>query len=240
MTRHIETRVGGIAETVLMPGDALQAKFIATNFLENVSQFNGDRGMLGFTGEYKDVPVSVLGSGLGVPSMGIYSYELYKFFDVENIIKVGMASGLAEGIELRDIVIAQAACTNSNFVKQYNLKGSFAPIADYELLNAAVKAAEVLDKKIKVGNALTTDAFYRDQTASVNCPMKNWQKMGVLAVDMETAGLYATSAWLGKKSLSVLTIADMVFTDDVVCPEEKQEHYTDIIKIALEAAVAVL
>ena len=237
MMRHIETRVGGIAQTVLMPGDALQAKFIATNFLEDVSQFNGDRGMLGFTGTYKGMPISVLGSGLGVPSVGIYSYELYKFFDVQNIIKVGSASGLAEDVALRDVIIAQGACTNSAFVKQYNLKGSFAPIGDYGLLNAAVNSARAWEKSYKVGNVLTTDSFYRDQTASVNCPMKNWQKLGVLAVEMETAGLYATAAWLGKKALALLTITDLVFEDDILSADERHEHFMSLVEVALEAAI---
>ncbi|MCL2236293.1 MAG: purine-nucleoside phosphorylase [Defluviitaleaceae bacterium] len=234
MTPHIETRAGEIAKTVLMPGDPLRAKFIATNFLEDARQFNGVRGMLGFTGKYKGQQLSVMGSGMGIPSMGIYAYELYKFFEVETIIRVGTAGGIAEGIALRDIVIAQGACTDSNFISQFGLKGTFAPIADFDLVTSAVNAAKSAGKAVRVGNVLTSDVFYGDDPNT----MKDWQKMGVLAVEMEAAGLYATAARLNKKAMAVLTISDMVFTEEATTPEERQESFTDMMKIALEAAIS--
>lgn len=234
MTPHIETRVGEIAKTVLMPGDPLRAKFIATNFLENAQQFNGVRGMLGFTGNYKGHQLSVMGSGMGIPSMGIYAHELYKFFEVETIIRVGTAGGIAQEINLRDIVIAQAACTDSNFISQYGLNGTFAPIADFELITSTVNAAKQFGKVPFVGNVLTSDVFYNDNPEA----MKNWQKMGILAIEMEAAGLYATAARLGKKAIAILTISDMVFTDEATSPQERQESFTDMMKIALEAAIS--
>jgi len=234
MTPHIETRVGEIAKTVLMPGDPLRAKFIAANFLEDAQQFNGVRGMLGFTGNYKGHQLSVMGSGMGIPSMGIYAHELYEFFEVETIIRVGTAGGIAEGINLRDIVIAQAACTDSNFISQYNLNGTFAPIADFDLITATVNAAKQAGKTPFVGNVLTSDVFYNDNPEAT----KSWQRMGVLAVEMEAAGLYATAARLGKKAMAILTISDMVFTNEATTAQERQESFTDMMQIALEAAIS--
>jgi purine-nucleoside phosphorylase len=240
MTPHIEAKMGEIAPMVLMPGDPLRAKFIADNFFEEAAQFNGVRGMLGFTGTYKGQRLSVMGSGMGIPSMGIYAYELFKFYEVESIIRVGTAGGIAEGIGLRDIVIAQGACTDSDFVKQYGLAGHFAPIADFGLLSAAVKAAHDAGKDVQVGNILTSDVFYGDfgGPAEDNPVMKGWQKMGILAVEMEAAGLYATAARMGKKALTILTISDLVFTHEATSAQERQESFTDMMKIALEAAVA--
>jgi purine-nucleoside phosphorylase len=218
-----------------MPGDPLRAKFIAGNFLENSRQFNGVRGMLGFTGEYKGHELSVMGSGMGVPSIGIYAYELYKFFEVDSIIRVGTAGGIAPDISIRDIVIAQGACTNSAFINQYGLAGTFAPIADYSLLASAVRATEESGKVCRVGNVLTSDIFYGD--CRDKSDMLGWQKMGVLAVEMETSGLYATAARLGKKALAILTISDMVFTGEATSADERQEAFTDMVEIALEAAI---
>jgi len=236
MTAHIEAKVGEIAPVVLMPGDPLRAKFIADNFFEDVQQFNAVRGMLGFTGTYKGTRLSVMGSGMGVPSMGIYCYELYKFYGVEAIVRVGTAGGIAEGIALRDIVIAQGACTDSDFVKQFGLAGHFAPIADFDLLISAAHAAHSAGKAVRVGNVLTSDVFYGDDPE--NTAMKKWQKMGVLAVEMEAAGLYATAARLGKKALSILTISDLVFTHEATSAQERQESFTDMMKIALEAVLS--
>ncbi|MDR2167482.1 MAG: purine-nucleoside phosphorylase [Clostridiales bacterium] len=234
MTAHIEAKIGEIAPIVLMPGDPLRAKFIAENFFDEPVQFNGVRGMLGFTGNYKGTRLSVMGSGMGIPSMGIYAYELFRFYEVESIIRVGTAGGIADGIALRDIVIAQGASTDSDFVRQFGLAGHFAPIADYGLLSAAVKAAKDAGKAARVGNILTSDVFYADNPAA----MKDWQKMGILAVEMEAAGLYATAARLGKKALTILTISDLVFTHEATSAQERQESFTDMMKIALEAAIS--
>ncbi|MCL2396731.1 MAG: purine-nucleoside phosphorylase [Defluviitaleaceae bacterium] len=233
MTPHIEAKKGQVAQVVLMPGDPLRAKFIAENFLVDVVQFNGVRGMLGYTGQYKGRLVSVMGSGMGIPSMGIYAHELFSFYDVERIIRVGTAGGISPHLALRDVVIAMGACTNSNFVGQYNLAGHFAPIADYRLLAAAVKHAEKAGVAYRVGNVITSDTFYGDDTAA----MAGWLKMGVLAVEMETAGLYALAARLGKQALAILTISDMVFTQEVTTAQERQNSFTQMMEIALETAI---
>jgi len=233
MTPHIEAKKGDIAKTVLMPGDPLRAKFIAENFFDDATQFNGVRGMLGYTGKYRGVPLSVMGSGMGVPSMCIYAHELFTFYDADSIIRVGTAGGIADGLALRDIVIAMGASTNSGFMAQYGLAGQFAPIADYGLLENAVKSARNAGVACKVGNVLTSDTFYGDDAAA----MANWRKMGILAVEMETAGLYVTAARLGKKALAVLTISDLVFTHEVTTAQERQESFLDMMKIALDAAI---
>ena len=233
MTPHIEAKKGQIAQTVIMPGDPLRAKFIAENFLTDAMQFNGVRGMLGFTGLYKGMPISVMGSGMGIPSMGIYSHELFTFYDVERIIRVGTAGGISPDLALRDIVMAMGACTNSSFMRQYDLQGDYAAIASYELLRVAVKAARSAQVEYKVGNVLTSDTFYNDDADS----MKGWHKMGVLAVEMEAAGLYATAARLGKQALAILTISDLVFTHEQTSPEERQESFTEMMRVALDASV---
>lgn len=233
MTPHIEAKVGEIAETVLMPGDPLRAKFIAENFLDNAHKFNGVRGMLGYTGEYKGKRLSVMGSGMGIPSIGIYAYELFKFYGVDAIIRVGTAGGIADGVNLRDIVIAQGACTDSNFISQYGINGTFAPIADFGLVLAAAKAAKSTKSAVHVGNVVTSDVFYGDDPDA----LKKWQKMGVLAVEMEAAGLYATAARMGKKALAILTVSDLVFTHEATSAKERQESFTDMMGIALETAI---
>ena len=234
MTPHIEAKINDIAKIVIMPGDPLRAKFIAGEFLEEAIQFNGIRGMLGYTGQYKGISVSVMGSGMGMPSMGIYSYELYKFYDVDSIIRVGTAGGIASGLDLRDIVIAMGTCTNSNFMAQYGLAGHFAPIADHGLLEASIKCANKAGAHYRVGNVLTSDTFYGDNDAEA---MKSWQKMGVLAVEMEAAGLYATAARLSKKALAIMTISDLVFTKEATTAAERQESFTKMVEIALETAL---
>jgi len=231
MTPHIEAKKGDIAKTVIMPGDPLRAKFIAENFLDDAVQFNGVRGMLGYTGKYGGHALSVMGSGMGIPSIGIYAHELFTFYDVDAIIRVGTAGGIAEGLALRDIVIAMGACTNSNFMDQYGLAGHFAPLADYGLLEKAVKCAEAAGVACKVGNVLTSDTFYGDDPNA----MAGWRKMGVLAVEMEAAGLYATAARLGKKALAILTISDLVFTHEATTAQERQSSFTKMMEIALEA-----
>lgn len=230
-TPHIEAKIGDIAPTVIMPGDPLRAKFIAENFLEDIKCFNNVRGMLGYTGYYKGREVSTMGHGMGMPSVGIYTYELFNFYEVENIIRVGSAGGISDDIELRDIVIAQGACTNSNYAHQYELPGTFAPIASYVLLEEAVRIAREKDLPIRVGNVLTSDTFY-DDSASLD----RWRKMGVLAVEMEAAALYMNAARAGKNALCICTISDLPFKGEECSSEERQTTFTQMMELALEMA----
>lgn len=231
-TPHINAKAGEIAKTVLMPGDPLRAKFIAENYLEDVNCFNSVRNMLGFTGTYKGKRVSVMGSGMGMPSIGIYSYELFNFYDVDNIIRIGSAGGIADDIKLRDIVIAMGASTNSNYADQYNLPGTFAPIADFGLLRKAVETAEKLGIKTVVGNVLSSDRFYDDNKETNSL----WKKMNVLCVEMEAAALYMNAARASKKALCILTISDHVFTGEALSAEDRQNTFRDMMEIALEIA----
>lgn len=230
-TPHNSAKPGEIAETVLMPGDPLRAKFIAENFLENTVQYNTVRGMYGFTGTYKGARVSVQGSGMGIPSIGIYSYELYNFYNVQNIIRVGTAGAIADGLDVGDVVIAMGACTDSSFAVQYGLSGSFAPTASFGLLEKAVKAAREMGLTISVGNVLSTDVFYSADAEAV----KKWAKMGVLAVEMECAGLYMNAACAGKNALGVLTVSDHIFTGKSASADERQTSFTSMMEVALEA-----
>ena len=231
-TPHIDAKPGDIAKTVLMPGDPLRAKFIADNFLQNPVQFNQTRGMLGFTGTYKGAPVSAMGSGMGCPSIGIYSYELFHFYGVENIMRVGTAGAVSLDLHIGDIVLAQGACTNSDFVRQYNLPGSFAPIASFELLEKAAAQVRAKGLKLAVGNVLSSDTFYDDDDTA----MKRWQKMGVLCVEMEAAALYLNAARAGKNALTILTISDEVFTGKATTALERQTAFTNMMEVALETA----
>jgi purine-nucleoside phosphorylase len=231
-TPHNEAKAGEIAKTVLMPGDPLRAKFIAETYLEDVVCFNKVRNMLGFTGTYKGKKVSVMGGGMGMPSIGIYSYELFHFYDVDNIIRIGSAGGIADHIKLRDIVIGMGASTNSNIAAQYQLPGTFAPIADFGLLRKAVEAAEKLNIKTVVGNVLSSDTFY-DDNKDANAL---WRKMNVLAVEMEAAALYMNAARAGKNALCILTISDHVFTGESLSAEDRQLTFRDMMEIALEIA----
>ncbi|CUH92136.1 purine-nucleoside phosphorylase [Herbinix luporum] len=231
-TPHNKAKAGDIAKTVLMPGDPLRAKFIAENYLEDVVCFNTVRNMLGFTGKYKGKTVSVMGSGMGMASIGIYSYELYNFYDVDNIIRIGSAGGIADNIMLRDIVIGMGASTNSNYAAQYKLPGTFAPIADFGLLRKAVETGEKLGIKTVVGNILSSDTFY-DDNKEANLL---WKKMNVLCVEMEAAALYMNAARAGKKALCILTISDHVFTGEALSAEDRQNTFRDMMEIALEIA----
>lgn len=231
-TPHNEAKPGDIAKTVLMPGDPLRAKFIAETYLEDVSCFNRVRNMLGFTGYYKGKRVSVMGGGMGMPSIGIYSYELFNFYDVDNIIRIGSAGGIADHVKLRDIVIAMGASTNSNYAAQYRLPGTFAPIADYELLSKAVEAAKRLNIKTVVGNVLSSDTFYDDNKEANSL----WKKMNILAVEMEAAALYMNAARAGKRALCILTISDHVFTGESLPAEDRQNTFREMMEIALEIA----
>lgn len=232
-TPHIAaTEKDAFAKTVLMPGDPLRAKFIAENFLENPVLVNNTRGVQGYTGFYKGKRVSVMASGMGMPSIGIYSYELYNFYDVETIIRVGSAGAISPELKLRDVVFGLGACTNSDYAMQYKLPGTFAPTADFETLQKAVNAAEKLGVKPYVGNLFSSDTFYDDASS-----LADWQKMGVLAVEMEAAALYMNAARSGKKALAICTISDCPLTGGEVCTaQEREQTFNKMIEIALETA----
>ena len=238
-TPHIKASASDFAKTVLMPGDPYRSELIAKNFLTNAVLVNDVRGVKGYTGTYKGVPVSVMASGMGMASIGIYSYELYNFFDVENIIRVGSAGSYKQDVKLRDIVIAQAACFDSSYDKQFSLPGTFAPIADYSLLEKCVLSAKESGANYHVGNILSTDAFYGDleNTPDYEKPVNAWGKMGVLAVEMEAAALYMNAARAKKKALCICTISDSLVTGETLGADERQNSFTEMIKIALETAV---
>ena len=231
-TPHISANKGEIAKTVLMPGDPLRAKYIAEEYLTDVKVFNNVRNMLGFTGYYNGKQISVMGSGMGMPSIGIYSYELFSQYDVENIIRIGSAGALADNVKLKDICIAMGACTDSNYASQYGLAGTYAPIADFTLLEKNVNAARTLNLIVDVGNVLSSDIFYNDDN-SVN---DGWRKMGVLAVEMEAAALYMNAARLKKKALCMVTISDHLYRKEALSAAERQTGFNDMIKAALTAA----
>lgn len=222
-----------IAKTVLMPGDPLRAKLVADNFLEDVTCFNTVRNMLGYTGTYKGKKVSVMGSGMGMPSIGIYSYELFNFYDVDNIIRVGSAGSISERVNVKDIILAMGACTNSNYMSQYHVPGTFAPIADYRLLKAAEEAATKKGLNVEVGNVLSSDTFYN---ADAETATPAWKKMGVLAVEMEAAALYANAAYAKKSALCVLTVSDSILTGEALSAEERQTGFSQMLELALEIA----
>lgn len=230
-TPHIEAKAGDFAKTVLMPGDPLRAKFIAETFLTDAKLINNVRGVQGYTGTYKGKRVSVMASGMGMPSIGIYSYELFNFYDVENIIRVGTAGVIRPDLKVRDIVIGQGACTNSSYSRQFDLPGDFAPICSFELLQKAVKAAEDMGITPIVGNLYSSDTFYDDSMG-----LSKWQKMGVLAVEMEAAALYMNAARAGKNALAICTISDNPFTGEATTSEERQLNFTKMMEIALEIA----
>ncbi len=232
-TPHIAaTEKDAFAKTVLMPGDPLRAKYIAENFLENPVLVNNTRGVQGYTGYYKGKRVSVMASGMGMPSIGIYSYELFNFYDVETIIRVGSAGAISPDLHLRDVIFGMGACTNSSYARQYNLPGDFAPIADYETLQNAVKAADTLGVKPFIGNLFSSDTFYDDANS-----LAEWQKMGVLAVEMECAALYMNAARAGKRALAICTISDCLLSGGEECTAlEREQTFNKMIEIALEAA----
>lgn len=231
-TAHITAEVGEFAKTVLMPGDPLRSLFIAEKFLSDARLVNNVRGVQGYTGTWKGVPVSVQASGMGIPSIGIYSWELYNFYNVENIIRVGSAGGISDKLRLMDVVAAQGASTDSNFAHQFNLNGSFAPIADWELLSTSVACAAARGVNMKVGNVFSSDNFYNDGADGAD----QWKKMGVLAVEMEAAGLYLTAARAGKRALCICTISDHLYRPEELTPEERQTSLTGMIEIALDTA----
>lgn len=232
-TPHINATPEQIAKTVLMPGDPLRAEFVARNFLENAVLFNNVRGISGYTGTYKGKSVSVMASGMGMPSMGIYSYELFNFFEVENIIRIGSAGAISDKLALRDIVLGMGACTNSSYSDQYHLGGTFAPIASYRLLNETAKIADSLNLSYKVGNLLSSDTFYNEFSEDTMA----WGKMGVLAVEMEAAALYMNAARAGKNALAICTVSDSLVTGESLPAYERQTSFTDMMTLALELAI---
>ena len=234
-TPHFKATPADFAKTVLMPGDPLRSKFIAENFLESPRLVNNVRGIQGYTGTYKGVPVSVMASGMGMPSIGIYSYELYNFFGVENIIRVGSAGGLADDVQLRDVIIGMGACTNSAYQDQYKFNGNYAPIADYELLSHAVDEAKALGVRYKVGNLLSSDIFYHADP-SFN---QAWYRMGVLGVEMEAAALYMNAAAAGKRALAICTVSDHILRGEALDADARQNTFTDMMKIALNVAASM-
>ena len=232
-TPHNGAIKGDIAKTVLMPGDPLRAKFIADTYLQDVRCFNTVRNMLGYTGTYQGVPVSVMGGGMGMPSIGIYSYELFNFYGVESIIRVGSAGGIADEVKVRDVVAGMGACTNSNYAHQYQLPGTYAPIASFDLLERAVAAGRDQGVELKVGNVLSSDTFYDDNDQAT----VSWQKMGVLAVEMEAAALYMNAARANKKALCLLTISALPLKGESLSAEERQTSFTQMMEIALAVAI---
>lgn len=231
-TPHNKAEAGDIAKVVLMPGDPLRAKYIAETYLTEVKCFNSVRNMLGFTGKYKGKELSVMGGGMGIPSISIYSYELYKFYDVDTIIRIGSAGALQEDIALKDIVMAQGACTDSRFAYQYELPGTFAPIADFSLLEKAVAEARALDIPFKVGNVVSSDIFYNAYPDVA----KKWADMGALCLEMEAAALYMNAAKLKKKALAILSISDHIIKGTELSAEERQTGFSNMMEIALRMA----
>ena len=234
-TPHIKATSADFAKTVLMPGDPLRSKFVAETFLENPRLVNNVRGIQGYTGTYKGVPVTVMASGMGMPSIGIYSYELYNFFGVENIIRIGSAGGLADNVQLRDVLIGMGACTNSAYQDQYKLNGNYAPIASFDLLREAVKEAEGLGVRYQVGNLLSSDVFYHADPDFND----GWYKMGVLGVEMEAAALYMNAAKAGKRALAICTVSDHILRGEALDADARQSTFTDMMKIALNVAVTM-
>ena len=238
-TPHINAKKEDFAKTVLMPGDPLRAKFIAENFLTEPKLVNNVRGVQGHTGTWKGVPVTVMASGMGMPSIGIYSWELFNFYDVQNIIRIGSAGALQDDLKLRDIVAGQAACTDSNYVKSFGFGDSatFAPIADYTLLSTAVSTAKAHGVQMRVGNIVSSDTFYSAEGQSL---ADLWKRMGALAVEMEGAALYANAAYAGKRALCICTISDHIYRpEDNLPAEERQSSFTQMMEIALDTAAAM-
>ncbi len=228
----MEAEKENVARVVLMPGDPLRAQYVAENFLEDPILFNDVRNMYGYTGTYKGKKISVMGSGMGIPSIGIYAHDLYTYFDVDAIIRIGSAGAVADDVHTRDVVIAMSASTNSNFAEQFHLQGTLAPTADYEMLKYAVEAGEKTGAVVKVGSIYSSDTFY-NADPNLNDKIR---ELGMLCVEMETAGLYMTAASLHKKALGILTISDEIFTGKELSVLERQESFDEMIEIALETA----
>ena len=238
-TPHIKATPADFGQTVLMPGDPLRAKYIAEHFLEAPVLVNNVRGVQGYTGLYKGVRVSVMASGMGMPSIGIYSRELYEAYDVRNIMRIGSAGAIQPDINLKDIVIAMGASMDSNYQAQFHLMGTFAPICSFEMLHAATAAAEELGAVYHVGNILSSDFFYDDDEGVPDAlnPKKNWQKMGIMAIEMESAALYLNAARLRKNALCICTVSDQLVRHEYLSADERQTGFEQMMKVALETAV---
>ena len=231
MTAHINAaKKGEIAESILLPGDPLRAKFIAENFLDNPKCYNEIRGMLGYTGTYKGVPVSVQGTGMGMPSMGIYSWELISEYGVKNLIRIGSAGSFQEKVKLKDIVFGVSTSTDSNYAHTFNINGTYSPCADFDLLLKAKACADKLGIPVHAGNIVSCDVFYEEQEEW----WQKWAKMGVLAVEMEAAALYMNAAYHGAKALCIVTISDHFITSERSTAEERETSFTEMMQIALE------
>lgn len=234
-TPHINASPDDFSETVLMPGDPLRSKFIAENFLSEAILINNVRGIQGYTGKYAGKQITVMASGMGMPSMGIYSYELYNIFGVENIIRIGSAGALSENVKIRDIVFGMATSTNSNFGEQYSFAGSYSPICDYKLLKTAVLIADEIGASYHVGNIISSDNFYCDAPSANS----SYTKMGILAVEMEAAALYMTAARAKKRALAICTISDHLLNNEFTTAEEREKSFTEMIEIALKTALKI-
>ncbi len=240
-TPHINCTPSDFAPTVLMPGDPLRAKFIAEEFLTAPRLVNNLRGIQGYTGTFEGERVSVMASGMGMPSIAIYSHELFSAFGVENIIRVGSAGGMQKHVHVRDLILGQGACTDSRMAKDFRLGGSFAPIASFSLLSAAAEEARLMGLSYHVGNLLSSDVFYHDEEdlPAHETSLFRWGKMGVLAVEMEAAALYMNAARLGKKALAICTVSDHLMTGEALSGEERQTSFTDMIRLALRTALRI-
>ena len=240
-TAHIDATPADFAPTVLMPGDPLRAQMIANRYLENARLVNNVRGVQGYTGSYRGRRISVMASGMGMPSAGIYSYELFHFFGVQNILRVGTAGAMSPQVQVRDIVIGMGACTDSGFAAQFHLPGTFAPIASYPLLRAACDICERRGSAYHVGNLFSSDVFYREEQdlpQSLHCTQA-FANMGVLAVEMEAAAFYMNAARAGKHALAICTVSDHLLTGEALPAQERQNSFTEMIEIALETALSL-
>lgn len=231
-TPHNEAKKGEIAETILLPGDPLRAKFIADTFLEDVKQFNSVRNMFGYTGTYKGKEISVMGTGMGIPSIAIYSYELIHFYGVKNLIRVGSCGSYQKDLNVHDIIFGMGACTDSNYGEQLDLPGQYAAIASYELLEKAKKVADEKGYNVHVGNIMSSDTFYDADPDS----WKKWSEMGVLGVEMESYALYVNAAKAGVNALTILTVSDSLVTKEEISPKDRETSFTKMMEIALELA----
>ena len=235
MSIHIAAKVGDIAETILLPGDPKRAKWIAENFLENPVCYTDIRGMLGFTGTYKGKKISVQGTGMGIPSISIYITELMKDYGVKNLIRVGSAGSYQKDVKVRDVVIAMSTSKDSEINNKRFVGANFAPTANFDLFKLALKVADEKNIQVKAGNILTSDEFYNDDPNYY----KKWADFGVLAVEMETAGLYTLAAKYKAKALSILTISDSLVSPEITSAEEREKTFTEMIELALEAAIRI-
>ena len=231
-TPHIDPRGEEIAETILLPGDPLRARFIAETYFDNPRCFNEVRGMYGFTGTYRGRKISVMGTGMGIPSISLYSYELIHFFDVKNLIRVGSCGTIQDGIELYDVILAQGASTDSKYLTQFGVPGTYAPLSSYRLLEKAKRIADEHGQRNHVGNILSSDIFYNDDPDALG----KWAKMGILAVELESAGLFANAAAAGVDALGIFTVSDIIFAGKHTTTDERQTAFTKMIEIALELA----